>query len=146
MTRLALPCITALRLAGCTPEWRKTPGPDIHGTNALASVRSFIATNGWNTYATNVDIFWEDWEPKRYISELPWKTWSGKSFQATTSEGVLYVLLGDAFHHDYYGVAYNPNTNHFPEWIRGFRPVGDHWYVWSQPEFWYTAKTDGRYE
>lgn len=108
---------------------------------------SFVATNGWDAYAeTNYTIFWEDLEPKYYISELPWKQWSGQHFQALTRAGILYVLLGDAFHHDYYGVAYNPNTNRFPEWIRGFKPIGDHWYVWVQPEFWYSDKTDGRYE
>jgi hypothetical protein len=140
--------LMALLLVGCTKTWEKVSAPDIHGSNALASVFSFIATNGWDTHArqTNDLIFWADEERRLYISGLPWKKWSGQSFPALTSRGILYVLLGDAFHGDYYGVAYNPNTNHFPEWIRGFKPIGGHWYVWAQPEFWYSAKTDGRYE
>ena len=139
--------LVAMTFVGCTPTWKKTPAPDIHGTNSLASAMSFITTNGWNTYAeTNYDIFWEDLEPKFYISDLPWKKWSGQRFQALNREGILYVLLGDEFHHDYYGVAYNPNTNHFPEWIREFKPIGSHWYAWAQPEFWDSATTRGRYE
>ena len=42
--------------------------------------------------------------------------------------------------------AYNPNTNHFPEWIKKFKPIGGHWYVWAQPESWGSRETDGHYE
>ncbi len=146
MKRLAL-ALMPLFLFGCTRTWERVSAPDISGSNALASVSRFIATNSWNTYAeTNFDIFWEDLEPKRYISDLPWKAWSGQSFQAYSREGILYVLRGDAFHHDYFGVAFNPNTNHFPDWIRSFKPIGHHWYAWAQPEFWYSGTTRGRYE
>jgi hypothetical protein len=139
--------LVAMIFAGCTPTWQKTSGPDIQGTNGLASVMSFVATHGWNMHSeTNKYIFWEESEPTFYIADLPWKKWRGQRFQALTKQGILYVLVGDEFHNDYYGVAYNPNTNHFPEWIRGFEPIGDHWYVWEQPEFWYTTITDGRYE
>ena len=144
-------CLTflcaAFLLFGCEPKWTRTRPPDIKGSNALASVSHFIATNGWDMFTNKEEtIYWEDLEPRLYITGLPWKKWSGKQFQAKTSGGILYVLLGDEFHHDYYGLGYNPTTNHFPEYIRWFRPVGDHWYVWSQPEFWYSATTDGHYE
>ena len=43
--------LVAMTFVGCTPTWKKTPAPDIHGTNSLASAMSFITTNGWNTYA-----------------------------------------------------------------------------------------------
>jgi hypothetical protein len=149
MTRVGI-LLTMLSLVGCTPTWEKTKAPDITGTNALASVFSFVATNGWDSYSeTNTYIFWteeEDGKQPHYISGLPWKRLHDQRFWALTSGGILYVLLGDEFHHDYYGVAYNPTTNHFPEWIRGFKPIGGHWYVWAQPEFWSTATTDGHYE
>lgn len=146
MKRLAL-LFAPFVLVGCTEPWLKVSGPDIHDSNALASVSSFIATNGWNMYTNNDHtIYWEELKPKFYISELPWKAWSGKQFQAKTRGGILYVLLGDEFHHDYYGVAYNPNTNRFDECIRGFKPIGGHWYNWAQPEFWYSCPVAGRYE
>ncbi len=146
MSRIAI-FLTTLAVVGCTPKWEKTKRPDITGSNAFASVVSFAATNGWNSYSeTNKFIFWAEEEPAHYISGLPWKQLNKQSFPALTSGGILYVLQGDLFHHDYYGVAYNPNTNRFPEWIRRFKPIGDHWYVWAQPEFWATATTQGRYE
>jgi hypothetical protein len=146
MTRVAI-LLTMFSIVGCTPTWEKAKAPDIIGTNALASVFSFVATNGWDSYSeTNTYIFWTEDEPEHYISGLPWKRLHDQTFPALTSSGILYVLLGDEFHHDYFGVAYNPNTNHFPEWIRGFKPIGGHWYVWAQPEFWYSEKTDGRYK
>src|SRR6266404_3416153 len=88
--KLLVLSLVAMAIVGCTPTWEKTPAPDIHGTNGLASVIDFVATNGWNSYAeTNYDIFWEDLEPKFYISDLPWKKWSGQQFQALTREGIL---------------------------------------------------------
>jgi hypothetical protein len=50
----------------------------------------------------------------------------------------------EEWHHDFTGVAYNPNTNTFCSPIAGFKPVGQHWYVWAQPEF--TMKLDQIYE
>jgi hypothetical protein len=142
-----LRCVVAISLMGCKRTWEKAPAPDILGTNGLASVISFVATNGWDSYGgTNDTVFWEYMEPNFYISDLPWKKWKGQRFQALTQDGILYVLRGDQFSHDYYGVAYNPNTNQFPRHIRSFKPIGDHWYVWAQPEFWDSATTDGRYE
>jgi hypothetical protein len=147
MTRPVLILCVAILFVGCDPKWTRTPGPDIKSSNAMASVSGFIATNGWDMFTNKKETLdWEDLDPKVYITGLPWKAWSEKKFQAKTSGSILYVLLGDEFHHDYYGVAYNPTTNHFPEYVRWFRPIGDHWYVWSQPEFWYGATTDGRYE
>ena len=147
VTRLLAFLLVVTTFIGCTPTWQKTSRPDIPGTNGLASVMSIVATNGWNTFSdTNEFIFWQETQPTFYISNLPWTKWRGQQFQSLTKDGILYVLLGDAFHGDYYGVAYNPNANHFPEWIRGFKPIGDHWYVWAQPEFWSTATTHGSYE
>jgi hypothetical protein len=121
--------------------------PDVQGSNALASVSSFTATNGWDMYTNkSYCITWEDLEPKFYISGVPWKAWSGKQLQAVTSDGILLVLLGDEFHHDYYGIAYNPKTNRFDQCVRSFKPIGNHWYVWRQPEFWASTPVDGRYE
>jgi hypothetical protein len=148
MMRVAIFFLSLLQLlfVGCS-KWAQTGAPDITGANALESVNKFVATNGWNSYSeTNTSIFWAEAEPSHYITGLPWKHLTSQQFPALTSNGILYVLLADEFHADYIGLAYNPHTNHFPEWIRKFQPVGNHWYVWAQPEFWATSSTDGKYE
>ena len=98
----------------------------------MKSVVSFIATNGWNM-ETN-DWLFEDGTSKM-IDGLPWKRLRGHSFPAVTANGVLYVLTNPGWHHDEAGVAYNPLKNSFKSSIKGFKPVGGHWYVWFQPEF-----------
>ena len=105
--------LTILAFIGCAPKWEKTRGPDITGSNALASVFSFVATNGWDSYSkTNTYIFWAGDESPHYISGLPWKHMNGQQFPALTSGGVLYVLLG-GYHYDYYGVSIQPKHKPF---------------------------------
>ena len=108
--------------------------PDISGTNAMTAVESFIATNGWNmqTSGPPFEVGGRRW---RIIRGLPWKGLRDQEFRAVTQRGVLYVLSNPGWHHDSAGVAYNPHTNRFGPTIRGFKPVGGHWYVWFQPEF-----------
>jgi hypothetical protein len=108
-------------------------------------VERFTATNGWNMYTNQGGVLWESLDTNCVIGGLPWKRWSGQQFQALTRNGILFVLLDPGWHHDYSGVAYNPQTNRFPECIRGFKPIGDHWYVWMQPEF-QSAKLKQKYE
>ena len=63
--------LAALMLAGCTETWKRIHGPDAQGSDALISVMSFVATNGWNMYTNEGGIFWEELESKCYISGLP---------------------------------------------------------------------------
>ena len=98
----------------------------------MAAVEAFIATNGWNMQ-TNGSPFWEG--RSKMIRGLPWRSMSRQEFVAVTEGGILYVLSNPGSHHDCAGVAYNPLTNRFAPTIRGFKPIGGHWYVWIQPEF-----------
>src|SRR5262245_37100162 len=124
----------ALVLTGCgQTDWKKVSPPDIQGASALASVDRFIATNGWNMYTNSGAVLWEYEERPKYITGLPWTAFSTNQFRAISRDGILYVLFDSGFHHDYSGVAYNPHTNRFPDCVRGFKPIGGHWYVWLQP-------------
>lgn len=128
---LALLMAVAL-LSGCG-RWDAMAPPDIHGTNALASVEAFVASHGWSMQ-TNGPPFEANVSPGR-ISGVPWKKLAAQQLPALTQGGILYVVTKQGFHHDLIGVAFNPKTNTFGPTIRGFRPLGEHWYVWTQPEF-----------
>ncbi len=128
---LALLTVLVL-LSGCG-GWDAMSPPDIHGTNALASVQAFVATNGWNMQ-TSGPPFEANVSPGQ-LSGIPWKKFTGQQLPALTQGGILYVVTERGFHHDLIGVAFNPQTNRFGPTIRGFRPLGEHWYVWTQPEF-----------
>lgn len=126
-------CIFCL-FCGCGKRWDSACAPDIRRTNAMAAVETFIATNGWNMQSNGApfETTGRHWQ---MISGLPWKSLNNQEFRALTQNGVLYVLTNPGWHHDSAGVAYNPQTNRFGPTIRGFKPIGDHWYVWFQPEF-----------
>jgi hypothetical protein len=124
----------AYLLAGCGKRWDAMSGPNIEGTNAMAAVEAFVATNGWNMQS-NGPPFEVTGRPWKLISGLPWKSLRNREFRAVTQKGILYVLSNPGWHHDSAGVAYNPQTNRFGPTIRGFKPIGGHWYVWFQPEF-----------
>jgi hypothetical protein len=64
---------------------------------------------------------------------LPREAIEDREFKAVTHGGILYVLL-KGWHHNLSGVAYNPGTNTFAPHIRGFQPIGQHWYAWAEPE------------
>jgi hypothetical protein len=112
--------------------WHEIPSPTLTGTVAMASVTSFVATNGWNMHTGSLGalVFVKN---RKRIRGLPWEAIRDREFQAVTHDGVLYVILR-GWHHNYTGVAYNPKTNAFPRGIVGFKPLHDHWYAWSQPE------------
>lgn len=115
--------------------WYEVPAPTITNSSAMSSVNAFIVTNGWNM-ATNDDIFGELFPsatPMKPIRGLPWPALKDREFMAVTHNGVFYVKF-TGWHHNYSGVAYNPNTNSFAAGIRGFKPIGNHWYAWAQPE------------
>lgn len=107
------------------------PAPTVRGTNALASVEAFVATNSWNMHRGRL-IFGFGLEKPKPIRGLPWVAIQEREFPALTHEGILYVIL-DGWHHTVDGVAYNPQTNRFPSTI-AVKYVGEHWYSWTQPE------------
>jgi hypothetical protein len=113
-------------------SWDEVPAPTITNSNAMASVNAFVVTNGWNM-ETNGWRVMDFSDHRKPIRGLPWEAIKDREFGALTHGGVLYVLL-KGWHHNLSGVAYNPRTNSFAPGIRGFKPLGDHWYVWTQPE------------
>jgi hypothetical protein len=121
-------------LAGCGGGWDSTAPPDMQSSNAMAAVQSFIATNGWNMQP-NGPPFESDGRVSKNIGGLPWQRFNGQQFPAVTQSGILYVLTAPGWHHDLAGVAFNPQTNKFAATVRGFKPIGGHWYCWFQPEF-----------
>jgi len=125
--------ITAAALAmtmGCGPPgWEVMSAPDVHETNAMATVESFVATNGWDMSMTPFDFAFGVTNPP-VLRGLPWQRFKNREYPALTHGGILYVAL-KRFHHDVIGVAYNPKTNVFDRSVVGFKPLADHWYVWT---------------
>lgn len=113
-------------------RWDGVPPPTIVGLHAMDRVDAFIATNGWNMER-------EDWrvidmtDNDKPIRGLPWAVIQDREFQAVTHGGILYVMFS-GWHHNCSGVAYNPATNAFPKRILGFKPIGEHWYVWAEAD------------
>lgn len=130
-----LAALAAVFLVGCVDKWDSASPPNIQGASSMSGVADFIAKNGWNM-CTNSDYLanWDNLTP-RQITGLPWKRCKDKQFWAVTSDGILYVLSAPGWHGDYGGVAYNPKTNSFPASVEGFKPLGNHWYVWCSLEF-----------
>jgi hypothetical protein len=124
--------------------WDEVPAPTSVGTNAMASVQAFVATNGWNMQTAGVLFTYGIGQPSS-IRGLPWEAIREREFQAVTHGGILYVVL-TAWVHDCNGVAYNPKTNGFPSTISGFKPIGQHWYAWAQrePEMPLTQRYEGQ--
>jgi hypothetical protein len=129
----AILAVASLML-GCN-RWDSKPGHYVRGTNAMVAVSGFIATYGWNSTTNVEDLWhWEDLQP-HYVHDLPWTRYKNQQFPALTHDGILYVLSNPGWHHDYGGVAYNPQINRFPVFEGfGFKPIGGHWYVWCIPE------------
>ncbi|HEY2083043.1 MAG TPA: hypothetical protein VGI88_09685, partial [Verrucomicrobiae bacterium] len=114
--------------------WDEVPAPTLVGSNAMSAVDSFVAIHGWNMQ-TNDCIFdcisGDDNQAKsKPIRGLPWAVIHKQEFPAVTHNGILYVFFR-GFHHDGHGVAYDPQTNQFPDTIDVFKPIGQHWYVWA---------------
>jgi hypothetical protein len=114
-------------------SWQERSAPDIRGPRAMIGVEDFVATNGWNMHTEGL-LFSYGLVKTQPIRGLPWKSLQKHEYSAVTHEGILYIIT-DGWHHDCNGLAFNPKTNHFPRSIMGFKPIGDHWYVWAQPEF-----------
>lgn len=130
-------------------EWDEVPPPTLVGSNAMSAVSAFVDTNSWNMQ-TNDCIFDciddSGSDKSKPIRGLPWTAIYDKEFPAVTHNGVLYVFFR-GFHHDGRGVAYNPQTNRFAGSIDGFKPIGQHWYVWVYDhEFPSTVPAPQKYE
>ena len=134
MKKLSVPALlmAVALLPGCG-GWDAMSPPDIHGTNALASINAFVASHGWNMQTSGPPF--EANIRAGQITGVPWKKLRGRQLSAITQGGILYVVTEEGLHHDLIGIAFNPQTNKFGPTIRGFRPLGEHWYVWTQPEF-----------
>ena len=116
--------------------WDEVPPPTLTNSAAMAAVRAFVASNGWNMHTGWLSFGYlpRDQEPHpRPIRGLPWEAIKDREFEAFTEGGILYVILGGG-HHSLNGIAYNPNTNSFPPEITGHKPLAGHWYVWGHPE------------
>ncbi len=113
--------------------WHEVPPPNLTNNSDMAAVNAFIATNGWKMHKGQLSSlsFRQQWS----IRGLPWKEIRDRDFLALTHNGILYVML-TGFHHNLNGVAYNPQTNPFPDRIQGFKSLGGHWYAWIHPEDW----------
>jgi hypothetical protein len=112
-------------------RWNEIPAPTINGLKGMKGIQDFVATNGWN-----MDTNWHGVEGSKcmkLIQGLPWEAIKSQEFPAVSHDGILYILL-KGWHHNLSGIAYNPNTNAFASGIAGFRPIGDHWYAWAEPE------------
>ena len=117
--------------------WHEVPPPDITNRSAMAAINAFIATNGWRMlegFSMTEDRPFS-FAKARPIRGLPWGAIREREFFALTHNGILYVVFSGS-HHDYNGVAFNPQTNKFPDRIQGFISLGGHWYSWVHPEDW----------
>jgi hypothetical protein len=112
--------------------WDEVPAPTLKDGGAMAAVNAFVATNGWNMQTGMLGRF-NFVKMMKPIRGLPWKEIYDREFQAVTHNGILYVVL-KGWHYNDSGIAYNPKTNSFAPSIAGFKPLGDHWYAWAQPE------------
>ncbi|HYG35686.1 MAG TPA: hypothetical protein VEC99_12920, partial [Clostridia bacterium] len=118
-------------LTGCAPPaWERMDAPDITGKSAIAAVDGFVATNGWNMNISPFALFRPGGGQQGRLRGLPWSELAESSYPALTSKGILYVALSSSGNR-VTGVAYNPNTNRFPKIVAGFKPLADHWYVWT---------------
>jgi hypothetical protein len=111
-------------------RWDEVPPPTMTNSTAMIWVNAFVATNGWNMQ-TDTWFWGELSHPDRSkpIWGLPWTVIHYREFPAVTHEGVLYVFF-EGWNYNYSGVAFNPRTNPFAPVFHGFKPIGQHWYVW----------------
>ena len=134
---------TIILTMGCGPPgWEAMSSPDLHETNAMAAVEGLLATNGWDMSLTPLDFAFGVTKPPT-LRGLPWRRYRDRAYPALSHGGILCVAL-EGFHHDVIGVAYNPKTNAFHPAVVGFKPLADHWYVWTSTDD--PVKLTKRYE
>jgi hypothetical protein len=121
----------ATAMVGCRPpEWERMENPDIKDQTAMAAVDSFVATYGWNMNKSPMALVHPGGGRQGRFRGLPWTRLADSSYPALTSRGIFYVAL-KIYDNNASGVAYNPDTNQFPREVAGFKPLADHWYVWT---------------
>jgi hypothetical protein len=113
--------------------WDDIPAPTVRGSNATAEVDRFIAENGWHMLTNEWLFLITINESGKPIKGLPWEVIRDRTFKAATVDGILYIPLRGYMPMGSSGLAYNPLTNRFRA-VRDFKPIGDHWYVWSQTD------------
>ena len=113
--------------------WDEVPPPTLTNASAMAEVNAFITANGWNMDGNGPGIRGLS-EKRCPIQGLPWREIRDRRFQAVTADGILYVMLR-GWNGFITGVAFNPRTNAISHSVDGFKPLGDHWYVWVQTPF-----------
>lgn len=113
--------------------WNEIPPPTIRGSNATTAVDKFIAENGWHMVTNDWLFLITISERGKPIQGLPWDVIRGRVFYAATHDGILYVPLRVYMPMGSSGLAYDPQTNRF-RLVTEFKPIGDHWYVWSQTD------------
>lgn len=124
--------------------WNEMPPPDVTDSVAMTAVNAFIKMNGWNMASGQLTSL--SFQRGRPLRGIPWECVRTNEFDALTHNGILYVVLS-GWHHNLHGVAYNPNTNVFPDRIQGFVSLTNHWYAWVHPEDWHPVGTHRqRYE
>jgi len=111
-------------------RWDEVPAPTMTGSNAMAAIDSFIATNGWDMQKDGYVCCVLGPDRSKLVRGLPWTVIHDREFPAVTHNGILYVWFS-GFHHDSDGVAYNPKTNEFAKGMN-YKPIGEHWYVWAE--------------
>ena len=113
--------------------WDEIPPPTIRGSNATVTVDRFITENGWHMLTNDWLFLITINQRGKPIRGLPWEVIRDRTFKAATHHGILYVPLRGYMPMGSSGLAYNPQTNRFHA-ARDFKPIGDHWYVWSQTD------------
>jgi hypothetical protein len=132
--KLILIAGTTALTACAPPAWERMDPPDVKGKSAKAAVDSFVAAHGWNMNQSPFALFRPGGGQQGRLRGLPWSKLADGAYPALTSSGILYVALrcsGNGVTGEVTGVAYNPNTNRFPQIVAGFKPLADHWYVWT---------------
>ena len=110
-------------------HWDEVPARTMTGSNAMAEIDSFIATNGWDMQKDGMVFTVLAPDKSKPMRGLPWEVIHDREFLAVTHDGILYVWF-KGWHHNDSGIAYNPKTNVFAR-DRAFKPIGQHWYVWA---------------
>ena len=125
-------------------RWDEVPAPTMTGSNAMAAIDEFIATNGWDMQKDGIVFDSVSAADKsKVIRGLPWTAIHGREFPAVTHDGILYVFF-TGWHHNNQGVAYNPKTNAFLRSIFAFKPIEQHWYCWATDDSYDPGDRDER--
>jgi hypothetical protein len=114
-------------------RWDEIPPPTIRGSNATVELDRFVSEHGWNMLTNDAVLLFLIREQGDPIKGLPWEAIRERTFKAATQQGILFIPLRGVWPSGASGLAYNPHTNRF-HFVREFKHIGDHWYVWQQSD------------